>query len=267
MSFGIIATKFRLRNENKKLARDVSAIKVRTWDDALNDSTTKFKSRFPFHLSEISARSYLSSPNASFLIVSDFMSKRISRAKNQKCQLKNCEINLRNSGLLVMWLWLPEQKRKDFLAHKTLKAHSCLLRDHHHHHMCCFSFFDENKKKEEDNDARIVGKPSRIVTHSVHATMKRRFFFSLVPLVLFETYFFSLCCYFSLYLNNIEVFCKERREAQKRRSRRPRKKNEDGMVKWKWMGFMFPSCPLLLDSRFLFAPFRLTSRMSLRRHY
>lgn len=172
--------------------------------------------------------------------------------------------------------WLPEKG-----SHKNWETHflSALLwasssRTNFIIHMCtisfCFSVFIENNKHEEEIEARIVGKSSRIVTHSVYA-MKRR------KKILLLRSKFLLCCYFifSLYLNNTEIFCKRRREAQKRRSRRPRKRasNEDRMVKWKWMSFMFPSCVVVLRSclpmrwDFFFSAFRLTSRMSLRRHY
>lgn len=167
---------------------------------------------------------------------------------------------MRNSGVSrmrsVMWTRLPEI----FHTHKNWKhIFVCSGIIEHFIILTCAQsltvlllLFDENNH-EEDNDARIVGKPSRIVTHSVHATDEKKkersssFMFHWCAFKII----FRLCCYFSLYLNNIEVFCKERREAQKRRSRRPRKKNEDGMVKWKWMSFMFPSCASSLESRFL----------------
>lgn len=181
----------------------------------------------------------------------------------------------------VMWVkstWIGYQKR----APIKIEKHIFCLRCFGHHHQertssytCAQSLFaspfssktTSTKKKSTLGSWESLRESLRI--QYMRWKEERRFFFFA------RNFCFVVILYFRYTWITLKYFVRGDEKRKKRRSRRPRKRasNEDRMVKWKWMSFMFPSCVVVLRSclpmrwDFFFSAFRLTSRMSLRRHY
>lgn len=136
----------------------------------------------------------------------------------------------------VGWLTISYQRRASWKL--TTHFSSAFFEDrefHRTHVHNLFSFFfllSFNRKKNEKK--RSIKKNTTFGSWESHRESLRiqymRWKDSLLLLCSSGAFEFLLCCYFSLYLNNIEIFCKKRREAQKRRSRRPRRRKKK---KWR----------------------------------